>query len=228
MKRMKEAFNLFRRSIFPSVCPFCGEPVSGEETCCVSCRKTVRPKMIKRAFSLENGRSLSCLAVFPYEAVRKAVLDLKFRDVKHNGAVFGSLMTEHKEVGQFLKGAEGLVPVPISKKRREERGYNQSELIAEALHDFCGVPVVSGLVKHRHTEAQSTLSREERLRSVKGAFSVKDDDAVEGKSVLLVDDIVTTGATLCACADALYSAGALEVRALAFSHSDFADGDRTA
>ena len=99
--------------------------------------------------------------------------------------------------------------------------------IADALRDFYGIPVVSGLIKHRHTEAQSTLSREERLHSVKGAFSVKDDGAIEGKSVLLVDDIVTTGATLCACADALYDAGALEVRALAFSHSDFADGDKT-
>ena len=137
-------------------------------------------------------------------------------------------MTEHSRVRQSLRDMEGIVPVPISRKRREERGYNQSELIAKTLGDFYGLPVVSGLVKHKHTEAQSSLSREERIRSVQGAFSVKDSSAVKGKRLLLTDDIVTTGATLCACAEALYDAGALEVRALAFSHADLDNGDGTA
>ncbi|HET6349465.1 MAG TPA: phosphoribosyltransferase family protein [Candidatus Krumholzibacteria bacterium] len=113
-----------------------------------------------------------------------------------------------------------LVPVPMERAARRRRGFNQAESIARALADRWRVPALRcALVKVRPTRPQAELGRVQRLVNLRGAFQA-DARVVRGARVLLVDDLVTTGATACACADALRHAGAVEVRVVCAGYRD--------
>jgi ComF family protein len=113
-----------------------------------------------------------------------------------------------------------IVPVPLAPARARERGYNQSELLARHLGMRWGVPVVEALVRRRATETQTRLDPGERLRNVAGAFATTvENQQLAGRHVLLVDDVVTTAATLNACATALYDCGARIVSYITFGRA---------
>jgi len=114
-----------------------------------------------------------------------------------------------------LESCDLVMPVPLSQKRRKERGYNQTDKIFQAWltsHGWCYVP--EGLVRFRNTHVQSLLSKQERYDNIKGAFHISPTVDVKGKIVLVVDDIYTTGATLEAVAHELKRAGADKVMGL--------------
>lgn len=100
----------------------------------------------------------------------------------------------------FFDGVDVIVPVPLTRKRRCQRGYNQSEMIAEGISEITGIPIEKkSLKRSRFSESQTHLRGEQRLANVAGAFSVDDASKLDNKHILLVDDIFTTGATLSAC-----------------------------
>ena len=111
-----------------------------------------------------------------------------------------------------FKQCDMLVPVPLHWQRYMQRGYNQSEVLAKMLAKYLNIPVKSPLKRIRHTTRQATLSREERLKNLKDAFAVPHPEKVSGKTVLLIDDVLTTGSTLHACAEALRLAGASDIK----------------
>ena len=117
------------------------------------------------------------------------------------------------------RGYDCILPVPASSKKR---GYNVPERMAQPLARAVGVPVVTdALTRARSTRRQEGLSLDERLANVAGAFAVPDPERVEGKRVLLVDDVITTGATVAACAQALLAAGAQSIFAVALATVEF-------
>ena len=120
-----------------------------------------------------------------------------------------------------------LVPVPLSTARRRERGYNQSERLAAALAARLGVAVWADVVERaRDTRSQTRLTPDQRLGNVSGAFRVVDRDRIAGAHLVLVDDVVTTAATLNACAAALFEGGARILSYVTFGRAP-APGDRT-
>jgi competence protein ComFC len=109
---------------------------------------------------------------------------------------------------------DALVPVPLHSARRREREFNQAEAIAELLAERCGKRVVKALQRIRHTDSQTRHDRAERMENLRGAFRVRQPDAVLNRRLVLVDDVFTTGSTVEECARVLTEAGAASVRAL--------------
>ncbi len=115
---------------------------------------------------------------------------------------------------------DALVPVPLHPRRKRQRGFNQAGIISQELGDLKGIDVLKGsLVKKKNVSPQTFLAGSERRANVSGAFQVVHSDKVEGKSLLLVDDVFTTGATLTECCEVLKKAGAKEVRALTIAQA---------
>lgn len=144
-------------------------------------------------------------AAFGYDGpARKLILALKFSGMRAAAVPLARAMT-------MLPGGEEeiLVPVPTTKRRRRERGYNQAALLARRMGEELGMTVTEALTRRDERAAQTTLSGAERLRNLVGCMSA--DGQVRGKRVLLVDDVYTTGSTAREAARALYAAGALSV-----------------
>ena len=134
------------------------------------------------------------------------------------GSMVGRAFQEFSDDGKY----DLLVPVPLHRTRRRERGYNQSGLVCRGMANHIPADVHEGVLKRRrHTATQTHLSAHERQKNVKNAFAVHNHHPVNGKSLLLVDDVVTTGATMNSCAVALKQAGAHRVIGLALARPQF-------
>ena len=115
----------------------------------------------------------------------------------------------------FFDGIDGIIPVPLAKKRFRQRGYNQSEEIAKGINEITGIPIYTGIVKRTVFKGSQTRRRRwERQENVEYAFSLVDGEPIIGKHILLIDDVVTTGATVIACAKELCKAGGVRISIL--------------
>lgn len=145
---------------------------------------------------------------------RQAIHDLKYKGIRDRAGFLADLLA--REMERLPLALDVLVPVPLGKVRRRTRGFNQSELIARVLGDRLGVPVEPALLtRARETPRQVGLSLEERRANIAGAFVAERPESVAGRTIGVLDDVMTTGATLGACADALRATGARRVFGLA-------------
>jgi len=130
-------------------------------------------------------------------------------------------MCERIDLSNFVTLSDViLAPVPLHPRRRRERGYNQSELLAKELAKAWNIPLnAKALRRARDTAQQALLSAEERHSNVQGAFTISPPDFFKSKNVLLIDDVLTTGSTVNACAEALKAAGAVRVLVLALARA---------
>ena len=154
-------------------------------------------------------------AVFEYsDAVQKLVHTMKYKGMSHLAARIGDQLAEACSSENATQGIDMLVPVPLHAVRFRERGYNQAELLARQVGTALDVELAHALRRVRNTNQQAKFSREQRQENVKDAFKLAKGADVDGKSIALVDDVLTTGSTLSECAKQLASAGAAEVLAL--------------
>lgn len=204
---------------FPAACAGCGR--EGDPLCA-----TCRPSLDAR-LELRGGTPIGLPADLPAPLlqlewcapfagpVRGALHQLKYAGERRLAQPLGEAVARRwSRVGE---GASVVVPVPVHVARERQRGYDQAALIAEVAAGRLRMPYLRALERARATVAQFELGRDERSTNVSGAFRVKVASAstVEGRWVLLVDDVVTTGATLAACAEALEAGGAIAVSAIA-------------
>lgn len=205
-------------------CPLCGrelplEPAGFCANClqgmrpvldpCPRCGRPAKPGCCVEPYELEGAAH----AVLYEETARRAVIRLKYNGGRYLAEPMGRLMA-----ARFPEAwrADALVPVPLHPKRRRQRGYNQSEQLADRLSEHIGIPVRPELLQRlRDTPSQAKLARGERLRNLAQAFRAS--DAARGLDLILIDDVYTTGATVDACARALRKAGARSVRAMCFA-----------
>lgn len=188
-------------------CYKCGHPfeqvASSKKMLCASCAK-------KKQTPFRLNRSALC-----YDDISKdLILALKFMDKTENAKTLAKwLSMAGYDIWQ--EGVDVLVPVPLHYKRLIKRRYNQSALLVKELSKITGITAdYMSLVKHKSTKPQVQFSGHERVKNVKGAFSVKHIEKIKGKRVVLIDDVMTTGSTLKECALALKKAGAKSIDTL--------------
>ncbi len=185
------------------VCYKCGMPLSSEEEeYCMECAS-----VSDRGW--DSGRSL-----FPYQGSVGAALSLVKKDGRTEFVRFFAKQMKESQMAFLRRVApECIVPVPMHPSKQRIRGFNQAELLAEALGKEINVPVRLLLIKQKKTRDQKSLSRSQRKKNVKDAFAVDETElgAHIPESVLLLDDVTTTGSTLTACAKALKAIGVAKI-----------------
>jgi ComF family protein len=159
---------------------------------------------------------VSNTALLLYDAFTKSII-YKFKYGDKPGCARSLAALAYRHLAGVFDGADVMVPVPLYPGKRRRRGYNQAELLARELSKLCGAPVEPrALVRVRSTMPQARLNRAERENNVRGAFKANEKLKLKlilkGKKILLIDDIYTTGSTLCACAEAMREFDNVETR----------------
>lgn len=208
--------------IFPPHCLSCNH--LGRYLCGECERKIIRAKSLNCSICNKKTPGINlCIAcqskfkisgIISFGHYRDPVL----KDVLHRYKYEG-ISAAGGELATLLAGAIKVAGIsfdvvtyaPISRRRYNERGYNQAKIIAIEIGRQLAKPVYRGLVKTKHTESQVGLRRKDRLSNLRGAFEAKDTTQISGKNVLIVDDVLTTGATLGGCAATLKQAGAKKI-----------------
>jgi ComF family protein len=219
--------------LFPSACPACGRILAhpGRGPLCEPCWTSLpRHRAVACACGLPLALGLSacgrcrrdrqpfssCASLGPYDGSLRVVLhELKYRGRRRAAGRLADALLEDPAVRTLAESSEVLVPVPLHPRRLRERGFNQSALLAAEVARRAGRPVCSdALVRRLDTRPQAGLTAAARRRNVRDAFVVRRRAALAGRRVVLVDDVLTTGATAFACARRLTEAGAEEVMLL--------------
>lgn len=216
--------------LYPPKCPFCQRiTLGGTPTICTSCEEKVKkisePRCKKCGRPIPSKEEEFCrdcqkrnhlyeegMAVYVYEGeVRKAVHRMKFQNRRVYGDIFGGVMAEQARDKIIAWGVEGIVPVPMYRKKQKKRGYNQAELLAHKVAEELNLKLYDDLVvRVRDTRPQKELSGKDRENNLKKAFIIPQND-VELKKILVVDDVYTTGSTINAVADVLRRCGAEKI-----------------
>ncbi len=194
--------------IYPSRCPVCGEIIGPNDSFCQECSNILIP--YNGDFTIDRCSGFT--AAYEYHKNMSGSIMIMKRGIVGNAPfAFGKVLAERiRECG--MDGADMLIPVPMTKADKRKRGLNQSELIAKELSKRLNIPVCSRAVeKVRRTAQQKGLGRRERLLNLKGAFSVTAPELISGKTVILVDDVCTTGGTLTELTSLLLNSGTAKV-----------------
>ena len=239
IKGIKKVWGIIDEAIFPSniYCICCGSLIDSSRTYSL-CDKCIRrfhwitgrtcDKCGKALPDTYHGnlcydcmqrkhyfdRGYSCLTYGYYE--RQVLMDYKYNNKGYLGKKLGDILYDRISLENL--SIDVIIPVPVSKARLRKRGYNQSEVMARRLASRMGVKVDGrSLVRKMNTGLLRSLNPAERELALQGAFEVVNESAVEGKRILLIDDIYTTGATADACSKVLREAGALEILVLSLA-----------
>lgn len=202
--------------IYPRLCEGCSKALLQEEdVLCLNCSIYNLPRTAYHhipenetymrfagRFPIEKATSLAYFT--PNGLLQHLLHRLKYEERKDIGTYLGRQLGGDILQTGWAKGIDVIVPVPLHPKKEAARGFNQTIIIAEGMAEMLHLPVAAKAVQRvRFTESQTNKTREERLENVQGAFAVSDTEQIKGKHILLVDDVVTTGATLEACTQAL-------------------------
>lgn len=202
---------------FPRLCDGCSKPLLPEEdVLCLNCNIYNLPRTAYHHLP-ENETMLRFSGRFPFEKatsfayftaeglLQHLLHELKYKDRKDIGLFLGRQLGYDLKQTLWASTIDMIVPVPLHPRKEESRGYNQSTIIATGIAEVLSIPLAptEALVRTRDTESQTQKSREERIDNMQDAFAIQGTDAFQHKHLLLIDDVLTTGATLEACALAL-------------------------
>jgi ComF family protein len=215
----------------PRFCSSCKVKLSfTEELVCQSCLSKIKHAdqiRLNREFErkfLNDKISSGFTSLFIFEKEKELqhiIHGLKYDGKFRIGIFLGKLLAEELN-NQFSEWKiDFIVPVPLHHLKRAERGYNQSDFIAKGMHSILNIPVKSKIIKRiRFTETQTNLSLVARKENMRDAFKLKNSRIVRGKKILLLDDVITTGATISECGRIILESGAAKIYAASIAVAD--------
>lgn len=201
--------------LFPRYCKVCGRRLmQSEQHLCIGCLMELprthyeqNPDNQLMQHFMEWPEVIRATAYFYYYKEGKysnLIHHLKYYDHPETGTYLGRLAATELKASRFFEGIDLIVPVPLSKKKKRQRGYNQCDYIAQGISEGTGIPTsLHSIERIVNTDTQTHKGLTERWKNVEGIFRVVKAEALIGKHLLLVDDVATTGATLHACISAL-------------------------
>ena len=231
---MASAFEIvkaFSHLFFPDICYGCGSDlVKSNQILCLRClhqlpytrfeQQPANPveKIFWGRIPIQNAASLF---YFTKDSIVERLLhQLKYGGKKEVGIYCGRLMGHAIKQSGLFNEIDALVPLPLFKTKEHKRGYNQSNLLCEGIAEITGMPVWKEVIERSAaTETQTHKNRVERWENIRERFSLKDTGSLTGKHVLLIDDVITTGATLEACGTELLKADQVKVSILTLAYS---------
>ncbi len=221
-------FKAFVNLLFPGICDACGNTLAGNESrVCTSCLANLpfthywksADNPVSALFwgriSIENAASM--LFFEKGSTLQHLLHNLKYKGKNEIGIVLGKI-SGVKLQGTPYANADLIIPIPLHASRQRKRGYNQSEMIAKGLSASLNIPLESkAIIRCKPTRSQTAKTRYERWQNVEGAFLLTRPEALTGKHLLVIDDVVTTGATSEACMEELLRAKGTTVSYLAIA-----------
>ena len=214
--RQKSSVPKILNLIYPPMCGICGK--FNDDFLCPKCQKILeneavfgidKYEKIKIEKNLQERKYFNeHLYIFEYEGIiRRIILKYKFEDKAYLYKTFVNFLLKNKNFFEFIKKYDTIIPVPISRKRRALRGYNQSELIVKEIANFTNLKEESNcLFKIKNVIEQSKLNKEERQKNIQGVYELRNKEKLYKNKILLVDDIYTTGSTVNECSKVLRGA----------------------
>lgn len=203
--------------IYPSVCGIC-EKID-KEYLCEECKEKLKKYCINEIEDCKENKRVYYdykIKILRYEnIVREKIIEYKFNEKTYLYNTMEKIILNDEKICSFLKKYDIIIPVPMYKKRKQSRGYNQTELISKKLAKDLKIESSNKVLrKVIDTKKQSTLTKKERIKNVENAFNVVNSESIENKNVILLDDIFTTGSTLNECSRMLKLAGTKEIAIL--------------
>ena len=200
--------------IFPPVCGICNKEIN--TYLCGKCEKEINKITCVGENRYDNKYFSTHMYLFKYEGIiRNKIISYKFNDKPYLYKTFCEIFVKNKKVCEFLKKYDIIISVPMYKKKKNQRGYNQSELIAkETAKKVENIEYRNDiLIKIKNTARQSSLNKEQRKENIKNAYLIKSSNKeyILNKNILIFDDIYTTGSTANECAKMLKEAGAKNI-----------------
>lgn len=191
----------FFRALLPRACPGCGEQLGRAAGLCATCRAGLRARVERHSPLCERAEA-HLVTLGPYRGgLKRSVRALKYGGARDLAGPLGQALAAGIPADWAV---QAVIPVPLHRSRQRERGYNQAELLAQAIAAELGVPSLNALTRTRATGQQAKRHATERQGSMKGAFALA--GPLPSGPILLVDDVMTTGETLLACREALVGA----------------------
>ena len=215
---LKKAGNYCLDLLFPPRCVFCGQIVAPGTQICGKCAADVSAAGTMHCIEIQAGdRTVPCMFLYAYQGtVRDSIIRYKFFGEKQSSGFYARQLAGAVAKAMPALQADLVTSVPLQKDRLKERGYDQSELVAEQFAQALGLPYARCLQKARSNRVQHMLSLGERRRNVQGAYSISGRE-MAGKRLLLVDDIVTSGSTFGECCRLLFEGGAESIACVAIA-----------
>jgi ComF family protein len=229
MKYIYDLWDDFLSLLFPRLCCGCGTHLMrNEKLLCTECyisipRTDYHLSEDNPVSKLFWGRcNISRASAFSYytkgSRIRKIIHALKYKGIQEIGTEMGRIYAASLNGTGFLDGIDIIIPVPLHPSRERKRGFNQSDLICEGLSEVSGIPFRRDVMKRvSMSDTQTKRSRYERWLNVDGIFEVADPLSIEGKHLLVVDDVITTGSTIEACASELLKIKDVRVSVIALA-----------
>ena len=218
--------------ISPRSCVICGRRLSvSEDVICNKCNLHLpRTDYAQNAFDNEMAKLFwgqipieRAAALFHYEShseTANIIYQLKYKNHPEIGETMGRMTARELQRADFFDGIDGIIPIPLTRKRYRQRGYNQSYEIAKGVSEVTGLPIYNDAVQRTNFKGSQTHRwRWDRIENVESAFKLTNAERIAGKHILLMDDVVTTGATMISCAKELSKAGNVKFSTLSLGHT---------